>query len=181
MHAPETPWSRPDRALRGLFFVVGVVSTSGASAQTAPPVVWERNFGGPDADWGRCVRETVDGGFILTGLIDDGPLSGRLFLLKTDAAGNPVWQRDFGGARIAEGISVVAAGDGTFVATGAIGGTVPSVSTAPFHGELASRTRMSISSKRTPTESRFGNAASEALDRTRGCRFDRWTMAGTSS
>lgn len=44
---------------------------------------------------GTAVRQTLDGGFILTGDIDTINYNARTFLLKTDASGLPVWNKKF--------------------------------------------------------------------------------------
>lgn len=52
---------------------------------------WSRTFGTGVDDFGLCTDETPDGGFLMTGFWGFSPRRG--FILKTDALGNPVWQR----------------------------------------------------------------------------------------
>ncbi len=69
--------------------------------------VWERTFGGTGDDEGFCARETADGGYVLVGSRTAfGGLGKNLWLLKTDALGNEVWNNRFGGAGDQVGLSV---------------------------------------------------------------------------
>ena len=52
---------------------------------------WSRTFGGPGMDVASSVQETTDGGYIVAG--GTAPVAGpsAAWLIKTDAAGNEVW------------------------------------------------------------------------------------------
>ena len=52
---------------------------------------WSRTFGTGNDDFGLCTDETPDGGFLMGGFWGS-PQYG--FILKTDANGNPVWQKN---------------------------------------------------------------------------------------
>ena len=50
---------------------------------------WEKTFGGAGRDEGHSGRQTLDGGFIITGSISVGGASGtNMYLIKTDSEGN---------------------------------------------------------------------------------------------
>ena len=55
----------------------------------APDTLWTKTFDGE----GRTVRQTSDGGFIITGFN-----SGDVWLIKTGTQGNEEWNRTFGAA-----------------------------------------------------------------------------------
>jgi len=80
---------------------------------------WVWRFGGAGFDSVISVRQTLDGGYIATGSYDvDGEAHPRLLLVKTDAAGNSVWTRMYGGDMRSWGRSVVQARDGGYVVAG---------------------------------------------------------------
>ncbi len=59
---------------------------------------WERTFGGANDDEGYSVLQTNDGGFIVGGVTSSFSNGGRdVFLVKTDASGNFLWQKNLGG------------------------------------------------------------------------------------
>ncbi|HLG35446.1 MAG TPA: T9SS type A sorting domain-containing protein [Bacteroidia bacterium] len=66
------------------------------------------------------VRQTNDGGYILTGNTD-WTTQADMFLLKTDSAGNAQWSKTYGGAFDDWGNCVRQTFDGGYVMTGALG------------------------------------------------------------
>jgi hypothetical protein len=81
--------------------------------------LWTRIYGGPDDDWGRSVKETPDGGYIISGTF--GRFSstwGDVYLIKTDSLGDTLWTRTFGGADEEGGNAVVLTSDGGYVIAG---------------------------------------------------------------
>ena len=82
--------------------------------------LWKRTFGGYGWDWGYCVRQTVDGGYIVTGWTNSqGSGGGDLWLIKTDEQGEELWDRTYGGVENDLGNFVMPTDDGGFIAVGA--------------------------------------------------------------
>lgn len=81
--------------------------------------IWEKTYGGTGDDEGFCVKETSDGGYILVGSREAfGGLGKNLWLLKTDADGNEVWNNRFGGVGDQVGRSVQETSDLGFIIAG---------------------------------------------------------------
>ena len=83
---------------------------------------WSKTFGGVSNDLGRSVKETTDGGYIISGVTEsfntlnlNGAYS--LYLLKTDANGTEQWNQSYGDSLV-EGSSVQQTSDGGYVASG---------------------------------------------------------------
>jgi len=80
---------------------------------------WSRFYDFRDRDTGMAVQQTADGGFIVTGSITtDGVEWNDILLLKTDAAGNEEWHREFGGDWLDYGNAVQQCMDGGYVIAG---------------------------------------------------------------
>jgi len=85
-------------------------------------LLWDRTFGGfvsSTGDGGWSVDETDDGGYIAAGYTQSQG-SGRkdMWLLKTDALGNLLWEKTFGGQQDDVGMSVLQSRDGGFIVAG---------------------------------------------------------------
>lgn len=90
--------------------------------------VWAKTYGGDKDDVARSVEQTRDGGFIIGGTTESFGAGGLdLFLIKTDAKGDTLWTRTFGGAEDETGTSVLQISDGGFMVVG---------TTASFGGGL---------------------------------------------
>jgi hypothetical protein len=88
--------------------------------------LWDRSFhGGGYSDRGLSVRPTTDGGFVVTGsaLFSCPPDTYYydVFLLRTDADGQGLWERSFGGPDYSCGYDVQQTSDGGFAIVGSVG------------------------------------------------------------
>ncbi len=82
-------------------------------------VVWAQTFGGPGWEYGFEVSLTGDGGYIIAGYTTSfGAGSKDVYLVKTDAEGNEMWSKTFGGPALDVGMSVLEADDGGYVVAG---------------------------------------------------------------
>jgi regulation of enolase protein 1 (concanavalin A-like superfamily) len=88
-------------------------------ADTQGRKLWSKTFGQGDVNSGKSVQQTVDQGYILAGTTwsSDGTQS-NIYVVKTDADGNEIWSRTYGGNRKDEGHSVRQTTDGGYIITG---------------------------------------------------------------
>ncbi len=65
----------------------------------AQDTLWTRTFGGDQGDWAEAVDQTNDGGFIIGGYSQSyGGGSWDVVVIKTDANGDTLWTRVYGGS-----------------------------------------------------------------------------------
>lgn len=63
-----------------------------------PDTAWTKTIGGSHDDRAYSIRQTMDGGFIITGYTESfGNSSPDVWLIKTDSLGDTLWTRSFGG------------------------------------------------------------------------------------
>jgi hypothetical protein len=80
---------------------------------------WDRTYGGDSNDRALSVRQTTDGGYIVTGATASfGAGNQDVYLVKTDPDGDSLWTRTYGGSRRDRGSSVVQTADGGYIVAG---------------------------------------------------------------
>jgi len=103
--------------------------------------LWTNTFGGSSSDYGYCVKQTTDGGYIITGRTDSYGKGGRDFwLIKTDSNGDSTWTKTFGGSSQDFGYSVQQTTDGGYVITGTTDGNVWLIKTDSLGQEVWNQT-----------------------------------------
>jgi hypothetical protein len=85
--------------------------------------IWDKTFVAQHMDQGNSVQQTTDGGYIVCGRtrpLVQGWIVGKpnVWLIKTDADGNKLWDKMFGGELYAEGASVQQTMDGGYIICG---------------------------------------------------------------
>jgi len=82
-------------------------------------VQWAKTYGGTDDDMVYSVQQTSDGGYIVAGTTwSFGAGSADLFLIKTDANGNIIWAKTYGGTYYEYASSVQQTSDGGYIVVG---------------------------------------------------------------
>lgn len=83
-------------------------------------LVWENKYGGSSSDYGYAVCEISGGGYVIAGYTESyGAGMADVYLIKTDNAGNLVWEKTFGGTGDDYGHAVCETPDGGYIITGA--------------------------------------------------------------
>ena len=81
--------------------------------------LWTRTFGGAHEDWGNSVQQTSDGGYVVAGYTCSfGAGHADVYLIRTNANGDTLWTRTYGGADYDYGQSVEQTADGGYVIAG---------------------------------------------------------------
>jgi len=116
-----------------LFIAASILPVAGIELQKSgksalrPSIEWEKTYGCKMVDWGRCVQQTSDGGYIICGAYDRNvytPWQGFVYLLKTDAMGNVEWDKQYGIYPYENlGQYIIQTSDGGYMIAGFIGYT----------------------------------------------------------
>jgi hypothetical protein len=81
--------------------------------------VWDKTYGANGGEFARSIQRTGDGGYVVAGATASvGAGAYDVYLLKTDASGDTLWTRTFGGPESDIGYSVQAAADGGYIVSG---------------------------------------------------------------
>lgn len=80
---------------------------------------WIRTYGGAGSDLGRSVRQTFEGGYIAAGwTYSFGAGDADVYLIKTDASGDTIWTRTYGGPLFEDGYNVAQTSDSGYIIIG---------------------------------------------------------------
>jgi len=82
-------------------------------------LIWDKSFGGVEYEASSEVWQTSDGGYVIFGYTDSfGAGSRDMWLIKTDADGNMIWDKTYGGTNEDQGHSIKQTTDGGYILTG---------------------------------------------------------------
>lgn len=93
----------------------------------SPVIEWQKTYGGSITEYCQEMHPTTDGGFILIGTTSSnngdvthnyGYQKSSMWIIKTDALGDTLWTRVFGGSEYDEGKSIQQTKDGGYLAVG---------------------------------------------------------------
>jgi hypothetical protein len=111
----------------GGYAIVGYTGSLGAGQEdvylvridSLGRVLWSNTYGGEGKDNGWAILETEDSGFLIAGFTNSfGAGEMDIYLVRTDAAGNMLWQRTYGGPKSEYGWAMARTTDGGFVLAG---------------------------------------------------------------
>ncbi|PMQ02381.1 MAG: hypothetical protein CBR30_01695 [Dictyoglomus sp. NZ13-RE01] len=82
-------------------------------------LVWQKTFGGWGGDEARSIQQTSDGGYIVAGYTTSfGARGSDVYILKLDANGELVWQKNFGGDSSDGAFAIQQTSDGGYIVAG---------------------------------------------------------------
>ncbi len=86
----------------------------------SPEIKWGRVYGGPGDDYGRCVLECIDKGYIAVGSTNSSGNGGfDVYIIKTDSLGFLEWSRTYGGVEDDYGYAICPAQNNCYLVVGA--------------------------------------------------------------
>ena len=100
-----------------VLLTVSMLLTPGFSQ--VPDTLWTRTYGGAEDDIGNFVQPTIDGGYIVVGSIGNQLTSDDdVYVIKTDAVGDTMWTKTYGGEHADYGECVQLTSDGGYIICG---------------------------------------------------------------
>ncbi len=82
-------------------------------------VLWWKNYGTDETEFGREVKQTFDKGFIIIGSTADNPNDeSDVYLVKTDSSGNKLWDFSYDIKDYDAGYSIIQTSDSGYLITG---------------------------------------------------------------
>ena len=111
----------------GGFIIAGSTESSGAGSSDAYLIkindsgrrLWSKTYGGEYDEGASCVRQTVDGGYIIAGYKNSpGILDANAYLIKTDKDGNMQWESTYPGNEGTRCKSVIQCDDNGYIMVG---------------------------------------------------------------
>jgi uncharacterized protein YuzE/arginine repressor len=81
-------------------------------------IIWAKAYGGTSSDGSYSVQQTSDGGYIVAGWTSSFEDVDDIILIKTDANGNIIWAKTYGGIGNDWAFSVQQTSDGGYIVAG---------------------------------------------------------------
>ena len=117
---------------------------------------WSNDIGGDDTEHFKAIAETADGGYIITGYVEDWNTDDQQFyLVKTDSSGQVEWSQLYGGEANDDAYSGAQTSEGGYL----IGGRTKSVSAGIYDAWLI----LTNQSGEVIWEKKFGGAKDDAI------------------
>jgi len=164
----------------GGYIVAGSTSSFGDSDQVylvktnaSGDTLWTRNYGGTNTECGYSVQQTSDGGYIVAGYTTSFGNDFQVYLIKTNALGDTLWTKTYGGTRNDRGYSVQQTSDGGYIVAGVYDYS------GPNHQVYLIKTNASGDTLWTKTHGGTGSEEGESVQQTQdgGYIIAGWTLS----
>ena len=103
--------------LRRIVFI-GIALLITLSTAQAPDTLWTKTYGGTSMDKSYSVQQTNDGGYIIAGYYTNYATIEDFYIVRTNAQGNPIWEKFYGGNYENIAHSVQQTTDGGYIVVG---------------------------------------------------------------
>ncbi len=109
------------------YVITGNTSSFGAGqtdvylfkTDTTGNTIWAKSYGGTDYDYGNCVLQTADGGYIISGnTFSFGSGQSDVYIIRADSSGNLIWSKAYGGTGFEGGNTIQQTSDGGYIVAG---------------------------------------------------------------
>jgi len=100
--------------MKYLFFILSLIIINQANAQLS----FQKTYIGWSNDIGNSVQQTSDGGYIIAGNTRSFGASYDVYLIKTNANGDTLWAKIYGGSGSDNGNSIQQTSDGGYIIAG---------------------------------------------------------------
>jgi len=102
-----------------VILLAGMIAVVISGTAVAQDTLWTRVYGGPVNDYIQSARHTSDGGYIFCGATESyGAGDWDVYILRTDAGGDTLWTRTYGGTDHDIASSLESTAEGDFIITG---------------------------------------------------------------
>lgn len=114
-------------AVDGGYIIIGYTISEGAGMgdyylvkiSSGGDYEWSKTYGGAEADEGKYIKTTSDGGYIITGdTRSEGAGDDDIKVIKTDAVGNEEWSKTYGGEKKEASKMIETTSDGGYIIAG---------------------------------------------------------------
>ncbi|MGQ0829078.1 MAG: T9SS type A sorting domain-containing protein [Bacteroidota bacterium] len=106
-------------------------------------IQWQKTLGGTQNDYGRCIQQTIDGGYIIAGNANSNDVDvtdnrglADYWIVKLDNSGNIQWQKTLGGTQNDYGWFIQQTADGGYIVAGGSGSSDGDLSGSHIAGDF---------------------------------------------
>jgi hypothetical protein len=101
------------------YFLIILIFNFFFNSQINAQMTFQKTYGGAGYDLGTYVQQTLDQGYIITGITDSyGAGNHDVYLVKTNILGDTLWTKSYGGTESDGGVCVQQTNDGGYIITG---------------------------------------------------------------